>query len=71
MGWLQELIQQSNGSDRCETAHNNEFEYLEFKDGDHFLSSAEHRLVFFKAMERFLARYLGKQDTKNLETAAH
>ena len=64
-------VQQSRLMESALEKHNNEFEYLEFKDGDHFLSSAGHRLVFFKAMERFLARYLGKQDTKNRETAAH
>ena len=35
-----------------------EYEYLEFDDGDHYLSNAEHRMEFFKAMDVFLAKYL-------------
>lgn len=32
--------------------------YLEFEDGDHFLSMQEHRIAFFKAMEAFLQEHL-------------
>lgn len=35
-----------------------DFEYIEFEDGDHHLSNAEHRMEFFKAMDTFLAKYL-------------
>ena len=33
-------------------------EYIELKDGDHFLSRNSHRLRFFAALERFLAESL-------------
>lgn len=32
--------------------------YLEFEEGDHFLSSQEHRIAFFKAMDAFLRQHL-------------
>jgi dipeptidyl aminopeptidase/acylaminoacyl peptidase len=32
--------------------------YLEFEDGDHFLSMQEHRIAFFRAMEAFLQEHL-------------
>ncbi|MDJ0813764.1 MAG: S9 family peptidase [Woeseiaceae bacterium] len=32
--------------------------YLEFEDGDHYLSSQEHRIAFFKAMDAFLQEHL-------------
>ena len=35
-----------------------DFEYIEFEEGDHYLSNAEHRMEFFKAMDVFLAKYL-------------
>lgn len=35
-----------------------EFEYLEFDEGDHYLSNSAHRLSFFKAMDAFLSKHL-------------
>lgn len=35
-----------------------QFEYIEFDEGDHYLSKAEHRLEFFQAMDSFLAKHL-------------
>ena len=32
--------------------------YVEFKDGDHYLSNEAHRLEFFRAMDGFLGEYL-------------
>ena len=32
--------------------------YVEFKDGDHYLSNEAHRLEFFRAMDAFLGEYL-------------
>ncbi len=32
--------------------------YVEFEDGDHFLSNEEHRLSFFRAMEAFLDAHM-------------
>jgi len=32
--------------------------YLEFKDGDHHLSQQEHRIAFFRAMDKFLQSHL-------------
>ncbi len=32
--------------------------YLEFEDGDHFLSSQDHRIAFFRAMDAFLQEHL-------------
>ncbi len=33
-------------------------EYIEFDDGDHYLSKNDHRIEAFSAMDRFLAKYL-------------
>ena len=33
-------------------------EYLELKDGDHYLSNSKNRQAFFKAMDTFLAKHL-------------
>lgn len=32
--------------------------YLEFEDGDHFLSAQQHRIAFFRAMDEFLREHL-------------
>ena len=32
--------------------------YLEFEDGDHYLSAQEHRVAFFEAMDEFLRKHL-------------
>lgn len=32
--------------------------YIEFEDGDHYLSAQEHRVAFFKAMDEFLDQHL-------------
>lgn len=34
--------------------------YLEFEDGDHYLSNEEHRIGFFRAMDTFLKTHLKK-----------
>ena len=41
--------------------HDKVVDYLEFNDGDHFLSNQDHRIEFFKAMDGFLANYLSPQ----------
>ena len=38
--------------------HDKDVTYLEFEDGDHYLSNEEHRLAFFKAMDSFLQTHL-------------
>tara|TARA_R110002124_G_scaffold19440_14_gene78030 strand:- start:17943 stop:19886 length:1944 start_codon:yes stop_codon:yes gene_type:complete len=40
--------------------HDKLFEYIELEDGTHYLDNQQHRTVLFKAMDRFLAQYLGK-----------
>lgn len=32
--------------------------YLEFENGNHFLSNQDHRIQFFKAMDEFLQEHL-------------
>ncbi|MDN3544156.1 S9 family peptidase [Kinneretia asaccharophila] len=39
------------------------YEYIELEDGDHYLGRNSHRLQFFQALERFLARALQPQQT--------
>ena len=38
--------------------HDKTVDYLEFNDGDHYLSNQEHRIEFFKAMDEFLQNHL-------------
>lgn len=39
---------------------NKEFDYIELKDGSHYLSINQNRIATFKAMESFLAEHLGQ-----------
>jgi dipeptidyl aminopeptidase/acylaminoacyl peptidase len=38
-----------------------EVTYLEFEEGDHYLSNEKHRLQFFKAMDLFLGAHLEQE----------
>ncbi|MCL1093850.1 alpha/beta hydrolase family protein [Shewanella kaireitica] len=40
--------------------HDKNVELIELEDGDHYLSSNEHRLTTFKALDRFLAQHLNR-----------
>lgn len=39
--------------------HNKKFEYIELENGTHYLDNQQHRTALFRAMDTFLARYLG------------
>lgn len=40
--------------------HDKKFEYIELENGTHYLDNQEHRTTLFKAMDKFLAEYLGE-----------
>lgn len=52
-------VHQSELMDKALLAAGKDVTYVELKTGDHYLSREEDRIATFKAMDTFLAKYLG------------
>ncbi|WP_216825018.1 alpha/beta hydrolase family protein [Agarilytica rhodophyticola] len=53
-------VEHSRRMHRALKKANKDVQYLELEEGNHYLSNNDHRIATFKAMDEFLAKYLGE-----------
>jgi dipeptidyl aminopeptidase/acylaminoacyl peptidase len=53
-------VEQSRAMVEALEDRDKKFEYIELEHGTHYLDNQQHRTTLFKAMDTFLARYLGE-----------
>ncbi|GHG61842.1 peptidase S9 [Alishewanella longhuensis] len=55
-------VQQSRSMFKALQEHNQQAQYIELEKGDHYLSTHNHRLIAFTAIEQFLKQHLSTQN---------